>query len=147
MHYQLQSKVTNILQSYDSRNQVNDPTRPSNFSACPLWTAQRIASAKKSSNLFFIKHVIPSYMFRTQLRDRLVIGIRDIELIDIECVLLSFLSKNFVSTKWRIYKGISSKLSPHPRKIEVSGQIVSVSWALQKDGGEGGEINWKERNM
>ena len=77
-------------------------------------------------------------MFRAQLRDRLVIGIRDIEMIDIECVLLSFLSKNFVSTKWRIYKGISSKckLSPHPRKIEVSGQIVSVSWALQKDGGE-----------
>ena len=29
-----------------------------------------------------------------------------IEIIDIECVLLSFLSKNFVSTKWRIYKGI-----------------------------------------
>jgi hypothetical protein len=35
-----------------------------------------------------------------------------IEIIDIECVLLSFLSKNFVSTKWRIYKGIlaSSRL-------------------------------------
>ena len=60
----LQSKVTNILQSYDSRNQVNDHTRPSNFSACPLWTAQRIASAKKSSNLFLIKHVKPSCMFR-----------------------------------------------------------------------------------
>ena len=29
-----------------------------------------------------------------------------IEIIDIECVLLSFLGKNFVSTKWRIYKGI-----------------------------------------
>ena len=29
-----------------------------------------------------------------------------IEIIDIECVLQSFLSKNFVSTKWRIYKGI-----------------------------------------
>ena len=29
-----------------------------------------------------------------------------IETIDIECVLLSFLSKKFVSTKWRIYKGI-----------------------------------------
>ena len=29
-----------------------------------------------------------------------------IEIIDIECVLLSFLIKNFVSTKWRIYKGI-----------------------------------------
>jgi hypothetical protein len=25
---------------------------------------------------------------------------------DIECVLLSFLSEKFVSTKWRIYKGI-----------------------------------------
>ena len=29
-----------------------------------------------------------------------------IEIIDIECVLLSFFSENFVSTKWRIYKGI-----------------------------------------
>ena len=29
-----------------------------------------------------------------------------IEIIDIACVLLSFLGKNFVSTKWRIYKGI-----------------------------------------
>ena len=29
-----------------------------------------------------------------------------IEIIDIECVLLSFLSKNFFFTKWRIYKGI-----------------------------------------
>jgi hypothetical protein len=29
-----------------------------------------------------------------------------IEIIDIECVLLSFLSEKFVSTKWRIYKGI-----------------------------------------
>ena len=29
-----------------------------------------------------------------------------IEIIGIECVLLSFLSKNFVSTNWRIYKGI-----------------------------------------
>ena len=31
---------------------------------------------------------------------------RTIEIIGIECVLLPFLSKNFVSTKWRIYKGI-----------------------------------------
>jgi hypothetical protein len=30
-----------------------------------------------------------------------------IEIIDIECVLLSFLSKKIVSTKWRIEKGIS----------------------------------------
>ena len=29
-----------------------------------------------------------------------------LEIIDIECILQSFLSKNFVSTKWRIYKGI-----------------------------------------
>ena len=35
-----------------------------------------------------------------------------IEIIDIECVLLSFFSENFVFTKWRIYKGIfgSSRL-------------------------------------
>ena len=33
--------------------------------------------------------------------------VRTIEIIDIECVLLSFLcSEKFVSTKWRIYKGI-----------------------------------------
>ena len=34
------------------------------------------------------------------------------EIIDIECVLLSFLSEKFVATKWRIYKGIltSSRL-------------------------------------
>ena len=31
---------------------------------------------------------------------------RNIEIIDIECVLQSFLSEKFVSTKWRIYKGI-----------------------------------------
>ena len=31
-----------------------------------------------------------------------------IEIIDIECVLLAFLSRNFVSTKWRISKGIST---------------------------------------
>ena len=39
-------------------------------------------------------------------------GICPIEIIDIECVLLSFFSENFVSTKWRIYKGIfgSSRL-------------------------------------
>ena len=32
--------------------------------------------------------------------------IATIEIIDIECVLLSFLSKKIVSTKWRIEKGI-----------------------------------------
>ena len=38
--------------------------------------------------------------------------VHSIEIIDIECVLLSFFSENFVSTKWRIYKGIfgSSRL-------------------------------------
>ena len=41
--------------------------------------------------------------------------VKAIQIIDIECVLLSFLSKNFVSTKWRIYKGIltSSRLLRH----------------------------------
>ncbi len=32
-----------------------------------------------------------------------------IEIIDIECVLLSFLSQKFVSTKWRIQKGIFTR--------------------------------------
>ena len=35
----------------------------------------------------------------------------NIEIIDIECILLSFLSENFVSTKWRISKGIFSSSS------------------------------------
>ena len=30
-----------------------------------------------------------------------------IEIIDIECILLSFLTKNFVFTKWRIYKVVT----------------------------------------
>jgi hypothetical protein len=33
-------------------------------------------------------------------------SVQSIEIIDIECVLLSFLSKKIVSTKRRIYKGI-----------------------------------------
>jgi hypothetical protein len=36
-----------------------------------------------------------------------------IEIIDIECVLLSFLSKKIVSTKWRIGKGM------HGEKVET----------------------------
>ena len=34
---------------------------------------------------------------------------KPIEIIDIECVLLSFLSQKFVSTKWRIQKGIFTR--------------------------------------
>ena len=34
-----------------------------------------------------------------------VIQYYTIEIIDIECVLLSFLCEKFVATKWRIYKG------------------------------------------
>ena len=34
---------------------------------------------------------------------------KDMEIIDIECVLLSFLSKKFVATKWPIYKGILAR--------------------------------------
>ena len=30
-------------------------------------------------------------------------------MIDIECVLLSFLSQKFVATKWPIYKGILAR--------------------------------------
>ncbi len=32
-----------------------------------------------------------------------------IEIIDIECVLLSFLSQKFVATKWPIYKSILAR--------------------------------------
>ena len=34
---------------------------------------------------------------------------KSIEIIDIECVLLSFLSQKFVPTKWRIQKGIFAR--------------------------------------
>jgi hypothetical protein len=45
---------------------------------------------------------------RTEKADRIILHacITCIEIIDIECVLLSFLSKKIVSTKWRIEKGI-----------------------------------------
>ena len=46
-----------------------------------------------------------------------------IEIIDIECVLLSFLSKNFVSTKWRIYKGILAS----PRLLRKEFRAVARS--------------------
>ena len=43
---------------------------------------------------------------RVYFKTALLGPVVSIEILDIECVLLSFLSKNFVSTKWRIYKGI-----------------------------------------
>ena len=49
-----------------------------------------------------------------------------IEIIDIECVLLSFLSKNFVSTKWRIYKGILA--SPRLLRREFRAVARSAIW-------------------
>ena len=42
-------------------------------------------------------------------RDQVISNISTIEIIDIECVLLSFLSQKFVSTKWRIQKGIFTR--------------------------------------
>ena len=60
-----------------------------------------------------------------------------IEIIDIECVLLSLLSKNFVATKWRIYKGILA--SPGLLRREFCAVARSaivfffVKQSLQKD--------------
>ena len=60
-----------------------------------------------------------------------------IEIIDIECVLLSFFSKNFVSTKWRIYKGIlaSPRLLRREFRAVARSAIVFffVKQSLQKD--------------
>ena len=59
-----------------------------------------------------------------------------IEIIDIECVLLSFFSENFVSTKWRIYKGIfgSSRLYGREfRAVARSATVFFVKQSLQKD--------------
>ena len=64
--------------------------------------------------------------------------LHSIEIIDIECVLLSFLiSKNFVSTKWRIYKGILASprlLRREFRAVARSAIVVFfVKQSLQKD--------------
>jgi hypothetical protein len=57
-----------------------------------------------------------------------------IEIIDIECVLLYFLSKKFVSTKWRIEKGIlvgprllRQGISRGCRECELFFQLFSIS--------------------
>ena len=63
--------------------------------------------------------------------------ITHIEIVDIECVLLSFFSENFVSTKWRIYKGIfgSSRLLRKgiSRGREECDCFFFVKQSLQKD--------------
>ena len=63
-----------------------------------------------------------------------------IEIIDIECVLLSFLSKNFVSTKWRIYKGILASHRLLRREFRAVARSANlwcdcffVKQSLQKD--------------
>ena len=57
--------------------------------------------------------------------------------MDIECVLLSFLSKNFVSIKWRIYKRIlaSPRLLRREFRAVARSAIVFffVKQSLQKD--------------
>ena len=44
------------------------------------------------------------------------------EIVDIECVLLSFLSEKFVSTQWRIDKGSANCFSTakFAKKIKIS---------------------------
>ena len=62
-----------------------------------------------------------------------------IEIIDIECVLLSFLSKKFVSTKWRIEKGIlvgprllRQGISRGCRECELFFQLKSLGLKMEK---------------
>jgi hypothetical protein len=68
-----------------------------------------------------------------------------IEIIDIECVLLSFLSEKFVSTKWRIYKGIlvgprllRRGISRGCRECELFFQLQSLQNILYRD------LKWKK---
>ena len=68
-----------------------------------------------------------------------------IEIIDIECVLLSFLSEKFVSTKWRIYKGIlvgprllRRGISRSCRECELVLQLQSLQKLLYRD------LKWKK---
>jgi hypothetical protein len=63
-------------------------------------------AAKISPTNFWVTSVLGTKRERDETTwDETARG-RNIEIIDIECVLLSFLSEKFVSTKWRIYKGI-----------------------------------------
>jgi hypothetical protein len=55
-----------------------------------------VHAIKQGKTKVFEKNVGKEKMFSNEI----------IEIIDIECVLLSFLSKKIVSTKWRIYNGI-----------------------------------------
>ena len=66
------------------------------------------------------------------------------EIIEIECVLLSFLSKIFVFTKWRIYKGFW--LVPNSRFARLQGmQIVClIPSRFQRGRGGGGEEKEKK---
>ena len=61
-----------------------------------------------------VKYIVllPSPIYQFMLTSNTLFYDLVIEIIDIECMLLSFFSENFVSTKWRIYKGIfgSSRL-------------------------------------
>ena len=62
--------------------------------------------------------------------------VKSIEIINIECVLLSLLSKNFVSTKWRIYKGILASprlLRREFRAVARSAIVFFFKQSLQKD--------------
>jgi hypothetical protein len=68
-----------------------------------------------------------------------------IEIIDIECVLLSILSEKFVSRKWRIYKGIlvgprllRRGISRGCREYELFLQLQSLQKNLYRD------LKWKK---
>ena len=67
------------------------------------WTDYKICIELHFAGESAYKTRTPLYFYATRLHKA---RISSIEIVDIECVLLSFLSKNFVSTKWRIYKGI-----------------------------------------
>jgi hypothetical protein len=69
-----------------------------------------------------------------------------LEIIDKECVLLYFLSKKIVSTKWRIEKGIlvgprllRQGISRGSRECELFFQLKSLQKNLYRD------LKWKKK--
>ena len=59
-----------------------------------------------------------------------------IEIVDVECVLVSFLSENFVLTTWRIYKSIFDSIRLQREGVSRGYEECDcffVKQSLQKD--------------
>jgi hypothetical protein len=68
----------------------------------PYWSCSVTWNIASDVKIQFCRSLRSGYLLRPENCSRSYC----IEIIDIECVLLSFLSKKIVSTKWRIEKGI-----------------------------------------